>query len=75
MSTLNNPFAPFDEALARAFDDNIRAALAEDIGSGDWTAHLIPESSQVKARVVVREPAVLAAEQNLFAGLGPACVR
>ena len=28
MSTLNNPFAPFDEALARAFDDNIRAALA-----------------------------------------------
>jgi nicotinate-nucleotide pyrophosphorylase (carboxylating) len=59
MSTLNNPFAPFDEALARAFDDNIRAALAEDIGSGDWTAQLIPVSAQVKARVVVREPAVL----------------
>jgi nicotinate-nucleotide pyrophosphorylase (carboxylating) len=59
MSTLNNPFAPFDAALARAFEENIRAALAEDIGSCDWTAQLIPESAQVKARVVVREPAVL----------------
>jgi nicotinate-nucleotide pyrophosphorylase (carboxylating) len=59
MSTLNNPFAPFDAALAHAFEENIRAALAEDIGTGDWTAQLIPVSAQVKARVVVREPAVL----------------
>jgi nicotinate-nucleotide pyrophosphorylase (carboxylating) len=59
MSTLRNPFAPFDAALSLAFEDNIRAALAEDIGSGDWTAQLIPASAQVKARVVVREPAVL----------------
>ena len=59
MSTLNNPFAPFDAALSLAFEDNIRTALAEDIGTGDWTAQLIPESAQVKARVVVREPAVL----------------
>lgn len=59
MSTLKNPFAPFDKALAEAFESNIRAALVEDIGSGDWTAMLLPESSQVKARVVVREEAVL----------------
>ncbi len=59
MSTLKNPFAPFDAALAEAFEANIRAALVEDIGSGDWTAMLLPESSQVKARVVVREDAVL----------------
>jgi nicotinate-nucleotide pyrophosphorylase (carboxylating) len=59
MSTLNNPFAPFDAALSLAFEDNIRTALAEDIGTGDWTAQLIPESAQVKARVVVREPAVV----------------
>jgi nicotinate-nucleotide pyrophosphorylase (carboxylating) len=59
MSTLKNPFAPFDKALAEAFEANIRAALVEDIGSGDWTAMLLPESSKVKARVVVREEAVL----------------
>lgn len=59
MSTLKNPFAPFDEALAEALLQNIRTALVEDIGSGDWTAQLLPEASQVKARVVVREEAVL----------------
>jgi nicotinate-nucleotide pyrophosphorylase (carboxylating) len=59
MSTLINPFAPFDAALAHAFEENIRAALAEDIGTGDWTAQMIPVSAQVKARVVVRETAVL----------------
>jgi nicotinate-nucleotide pyrophosphorylase (carboxylating) len=59
MSTLKNPFAPFDAALTEAVDANIRAALVEDIGSGDWTAMLLPASSQVKARVVVREEAVL----------------
>ncbi len=59
MSTLKNPFAPFDPALADAFEANIRAALVEDIGRGDWTAMLLPGSSQVKARVVVREEAVL----------------
>ncbi len=59
MSTLNNPFAPFDAALAAAFEANIRTALVEDIGSGDWTAMLLPEAAQVRARVVVREAAVL----------------
>ncbi len=59
MSTLKNPHAPFDPALARAFEANISLALAEDIGSGDWTAMLLPEATQVSARVVVREDAVL----------------
>ncbi len=59
MSTLKNPFAPFDVALAKAFEANIAAALGEDIGSGDWTAMLLPEAVQVKARVLVREEAVL----------------
>jgi nicotinate-nucleotide pyrophosphorylase (carboxylating) len=39
--------------------ENIRAALLEDIGSGDWTAMLLPESSHVTAKLVVREDAVL----------------
>lgn len=59
MSKLKNPFAPFDAALAEAMAENIRAALLEDIGSGDWTAMLLPESSHVTAKVVVREDAVL----------------
>jgi nicotinate-nucleotide pyrophosphorylase (carboxylating) len=59
MSTLQNPFAPFDAALAAAFEDNLRVALAEDIGSGDVTGRLVPENEWVKARVVVREAAVL----------------
>ncbi len=59
MSTLKNPFAPFDPALAAAFEANVTAALAEDVGSGDWTAMLVPEGQMVEARVIVREAAVL----------------
>ena len=59
MSTLKNPFAPFDAALAAAFESNIRAALIEDVGSGDLTGKLVPEHERVKARVIVREAAVL----------------
>jgi nicotinate-nucleotide pyrophosphorylase (carboxylating) len=35
-------------------------ALAEDIGSGDATAQLLPETGQRRARIVCREPATLA---------------
>jgi nicotinate-nucleotide pyrophosphorylase (carboxylating) len=59
MSTLKNKFAPFDAALASAFEDNIRTALLEDVGTGDVTGKLVPENEWVKARVVVREDAVL----------------
>ena len=59
MSTLKNPFAPFDAALTSSFESSIRAALEEDIGSGDWTAMLIPESVHLNACVLVRESAVL----------------
>ena len=34
-------------------------ALAEDIGDGDITAHLIPEDQTAKARVICRESAVI----------------
>jgi nicotinate-nucleotide pyrophosphorylase (carboxylating) len=59
MSTLKNPFAPFDAALAKAFEANIAAAITEDVGSGDVTGLLVPESEWVKAQVVVRDAAVL----------------
>jgi nicotinate-nucleotide pyrophosphorylase (carboxylating) len=59
MSTLRNPHAPFSPALIAAFEANIRDALAEDIGSGDLTARLVPADQHVQARVIVREEAVL----------------
>ncbi len=59
MSLLRNPFAPFDPALAAAFERNIETALAEDVGTGDVTGKLVPEQEFVHARVIVRESAVL----------------
>lgn len=38
---------------------NIQAALAEDVGSGDITAALIPQDHRAKARVITREQGVL----------------
>jgi nicotinate-nucleotide pyrophosphorylase (carboxylating) len=58
-SNLQNPFAPFDTALQAAFDLNVNQAIAEDVGHGDHTGLLVPENEFVKARVVVRESAVL----------------
>lgn len=48
------------EMLDAAITDNVRAALAEDIGSGDITAGLIPSSHWAKARIITREPMILA---------------
>lgn len=37
----------------------VRTALAEDIGSGDLTADLIPATNRAEATVIAREPAVI----------------
>ncbi len=58
-SNLRNPFGPFDAALNAAFDANVNLAIAEDVGDCDYTGLLVPESEFVKARVIVREAAVL----------------
>jgi len=42
--------------------ENVNAALREDVGSGDITASLINESTQLNARVITREPAVIAGQ-------------
>lgn len=59
MSTLRNPFAPFDTPLKAAFESNLLAALLEDVGTGDLTGQLVPADGRSTARVVVREEAVL----------------
>jgi len=51
-------FTPED--IARHAREDAARALAEDVGTGDLTAALIPESARLKARVIAREPAVLA---------------
>ncbi|ALU89289.1 carboxylating nicotinate-nucleotide diphosphorylase [Herbaspirillum rubrisubalbicans] len=58
-SNLRNPFGPFDAALHAAFDANVNQAIAEDVGDCDYTGLLVPENEFVKARVIVREVAVL----------------
>lgn len=47
-----------NETLAEARARNVRDALREDVGTGDWTARLVPRG-RVTARVRVREEAVL----------------
>jgi len=48
-----------NETLEGARERNVRDALAEDIGRGDWTAQLVPTTQRVRARVIVRDAAVL----------------
>jgi nicotinate-nucleotide pyrophosphorylase (carboxylating) len=44
-----------NETLAQALARNVRDALMEDIGRGDWTAQLVPAGR----RVVAKEAAVI----------------
>ena len=39
---------------------NVKSALAEDVGSGDVTAELIPEEALASATLITREHAVIA---------------
>lgn len=59
MTTLKNPHAQFDDKLQASFEQNILAALLEDVGTGDLTGMLVPNDTRVTARVIVRETAVL----------------
>jgi len=48
-----------NETLEEARARNVRDALFEDIGRADWTGLLVPAGRRVKARVTVRENALL----------------
>jgi len=50
---------PFD-VPAESIQQQVALALAEDIGSGDVTAALLPETEQANARVICRQQAVIA---------------
>lgn len=48
-----------NESLDQAISRNVRDALYEDLGRGDWTANLIPANQTAHAKLIVRESAVL----------------
>ncbi len=63
---------PFDPAL---IESQVRAALDEDVGSGDLTASLLPADQEARAELVTRESAVLCGTawfETVFRLLDPA---
>ena len=50
------------EHLTAAVVGNVSSALAEDIGSGDITAALVPAAASARAIVIAREPLTLAGQ-------------
>lgn len=63
---------PVSDEVIRAA---VRQALAEDIGSGDRTARLVPATARLEATVIAREEAVLCGQawfNAVFAELDPA---
>lgn len=64
----------YNENLEQARTRNIRDALLEDVGRQDWTARLVPADQRVRARVLVREEAVLCGRdwfEGCFAAVDP----
>ncbi|MCL2644282.1 MAG: carboxylating nicotinate-nucleotide diphosphorylase, partial [Betaproteobacteria bacterium] len=64
-----------DDRLVTEIGRNVAAALAEDVGSGDLTALLIPSGAQARATVTSREAAVVCGTDwfdATFAVLSPA---
>jgi nicotinate-nucleotide pyrophosphorylase (carboxylating) len=49
----------YGTAFEQAIENNVAAALAEDVGSGDQTGRLVPHDEVRQARIRVREAAVL----------------
>lgn len=64
------------DLLASVVETDVTRALAEDVGTGDLTARLIPPAQAASARVITREAAVIAGRpwfDACFEALDPAC--
>ena len=65
------------ELIASSVEIDVARVLAEDVGSGDLTARLIPANQTARARVMTREAAVIAGRpwfDACFRALDLACV-
>lgn len=51
-----------NDQMTAAIFGNVSAALQEDLGSGDKTAQLVPESTTASAIIICREPMTLAGQ-------------
>ncbi len=58
-----------NETLAEALARNVRDALMEDIGRGDWTARLVPAGRVVQAHVLAKQEAVICGQAWFDASL------
>lgn len=61
--------------LRPIIEENVRAALVEDIGEGDITAALIPADAQARANIITREACTVCGTawvEEVFAQLDPA---
>lgn len=66
--------ATLDSQLLEHIKTHVTLSLAEDIGSGDITAQLIPDTNTLKAHVISREPAVLCGQawvEEVFKQIDP----
>ncbi len=50
----------FDKKLVESIQKNAADALAEDLGTGDLTANLVPQEFLVSAKIIARENAIIA---------------
>lgn len=48
---------------AEQIQQQVKLAIEEDVGSGDVTAALLPEDEQASARLISRQPAIIAGQQ------------
>ena len=65
---------PYQSQLPQDIERAVREALAEDVGSGDITAQLIPADEQASARIITREHATLCGQawvNEVFRQLDP----
>ncbi|MBL0164201.1 MAG: carboxylating nicotinate-nucleotide diphosphorylase [Xanthomonadales bacterium] len=60
---MNATSSPIADPDAESIRNDVGRALAEDMGSGDVTADLLPESRYATARVVTREAAILCGQK------------
>ncbi len=63
-----------NDQMTAAIIGNVSAALQEDLGSGDKTAQLVPESTTASAIIICREPMTLAGQpwvDEVFRQLDP----
>lgn len=71
---MNPSFAQRIPHLAQSIIENVKAALQEDVGSGDITALLIPAEQQASATVITREDCIFCGRDwviEVFAQLDP----